>query len=77
MSSSAGTSCTDAEEDAEDVENEVAGSAQSSNYLPSGFRDSARDHLEGLRLDGSSIVVGPPAEDTSASPSTLSWSVPR
>lgn len=76
MSSSAGTSCTDAEEDAEDVENEVAGSAQSSNYLPSGFRDSARDHLEGLRLDGSSIVR-PPAEDTSASPSTLSWSVPR
>lgn len=76
MSSSAGTSCTDAEEDAEDVENDVAGSAQSSNYLPSGLNDSARDHLEGLRLDGSSIAR-PPTEDTSASPSTSSWSVPR
>lgn len=74
MFSSAGTSCTDAEEDAEDVENDVAGTAQS-NYLPSGIRDSARDHLEGLRLDGSSFAR-PPAEDTSASPST-SWSVSR
>lgn len=47
MFSSAGTSCTDAEEDAEDVENDVAGSAQSSNYLPSGIRDSARDRSPG------------------------------
>ncbi|KAG7207161.1 hypothetical protein KM043_008851 [Ampulex compressa] len=50
MSSSAGSSCTDAEEDAEDVENDVAGPALSSNENPrSAGQPSARHHLEGLR----------------------------
>lgn len=78
MSSSAGTACTDAEEDAEDVENDVTGtSAQSSRYLPLSSSSSlsrirhrrrASDHLEGLRLDGSSVVHRPPSsDDTSGS----------
>lgn len=75
--SSAGTACTDAEEDAEDVENDVTGtSAQSSRYLLSSssslsrirHRRRASDHLEGLRLDGSSVVHRPPSsDDTSGS----------
>lgn len=78
MSSSAGTACTDAEEDAEDVENDVTGtSAQSSRYLSLSSSSSssrirhrrrASDHLEGLRLDGSSVVHRPPSsDDTSGS----------
>ncbi|EFN75706.1 hypothetical protein EAI_09707 [Harpegnathos saltator] len=68
MSSSADTACTDAEEDAEDVENDVAGTAQSSRYLSSVHRRRENDHLEGLRLDGSSVVPPPlSSEDTSGS----------
>lgn len=75
MSSSAGTACTDAEEDAEDVENDVAGTrrAQSLRYLSSSSsslsrirnRSRASDHLEGLRLDGSSVVHPSTSDDTS------------
>ncbi|XP_011068130.1 PREDICTED: uncharacterized protein LOC105154350 [Acromyrmex echinatior] len=79
MSSSADTACTDAEEDAEDVENDVTGTtAQSSRYLSSSSSSSSSsrirhrrresDHLEGLRLDGSSVVYRPSSsDDTSGS----------